>query len=372
MKIGIDARPLKKQRAGIGTYVYNIVKYLNGIDNDNEYYLFSNKEVVLDFELGNNWHIVVENFPVGTLWLSYRGGALIKHYGIDVFWGTQHVLPWGKNDNVRYVLTICDLAQFRIKNIGSRYNTIIQRFFVKGSCKKADRILAISEATKYDIIDIFGIESSRIACTYLAGTEKPEKADKTELEQVKNKFKINGKYFLYVSTIEPRKNVETIIAGFNSFMDDRKDRTQPYYMVLAGGLGWKYEGVLKQIENSSYKDNIIMTGFISQKEKQCLFEGALGFVYPSLYEGFGIPLLEAMNYGLPIITTNVSSLPEVGQDAVMYIKEPKDAKGLAALLTKCSKLSDEEKKVIADNDKKQRDKFSWEKCARETARYLTE
>ena len=158
MKIGIDARPLKKQRAGIGTYVYNIVKYLNDIDNGNEYYLFSNKEVVLDFELGNNWHIVVENFPVGTLWLSYRGEALIKHYGIDVFWGTQHVLPWGKNDNVKYVLTICDLAQFRIKNIGSRYNTIIQKFFVKGSCKKADQILAISEATKYEIIDIFGIE----------------------------------------------------------------------------------------------------------------------------------------------------------------------------------------------------------------------
>lgn len=372
MKIGIDARPLKKQRAGIGTYVYNIVKYLNDMDKDNEYYLFSNKDIVLDFELGDNWHIVVENFPIGTIWLSYRVGALIKRYGIDVFWGTQHVLPLGKHENVRYVLTICDLAQFRIKNIGSRYNTIIQKFFVKGSCRKADRILAISEATKYDIIDIFGIESSRIACTYLAGTEKPEQAGEDEILQVKNKFNIRGKYFLYVSTIEPRKNVETIINGFNIFMDDRKDKSEPYFMVLAGGLGWKYEGVLKLIENSAYKENIIMTGFISQKEKQCLFEGAQGFVYPSLYEGFGIPLLEAMNYGLPIITTNVSSLPEVGQDAVMYIKEPRDSKGLAQLLTRCANLTNEEKSAIAYNDKKQRDKFSWEKCAKETLEYLTD
>lgn len=372
MKIGIDARPLKKQRAGIGTYVYNIVKYLNDIDTENEYYLFSNKEIVLDFKPGDNWHIVVEDFPVGTLWLSFRGAALIKQYGINVFWGTQHVLPLGKPDGVRYVLTICDLAQFRIRNIGSRYNTIIQKFFVKGSCRKADRILAISEATKYDIIDIFGIESSRIVCTYLAGTDRPEAADAGEIEQTKKRFGIKGEYFLYVSTIEPRKNVETIIAGFSLFMEQRANEEEPYYMVLAGGLGWKYEGVLRLIEASNYKDNIIMTGFIPQREKQCLFEGALGFVYPSLYEGFGIPLLEAMNYGLPIITTNVSSLPEVGQDAVMYIKEPRDAAGMAELLAKCAALTQEEKTLIACNDKRQREKFSWEKCARETFSYLTE
>ena len=372
MRIGIDARPLRKQRAGIGTYVYNIVKFLNETDNDNEYYLFSGKEVFVDFKLGDNWHIVTESFPVGTLWLALRGSALIKKYDIDVFWGTQHVLPWGRPGKVRYVLTICDLAQFRIKNIGSRYNTIIQKFFVKSSCKKADRILAISEATKYDIIDIFGIESSRIACTYLGGNDRPESSKDGEIEEVKKKFKISGKYFLYVSTIEPRKNVETIIKGFDLFMSKRADEREQYFMVLAGGLGWKYEGVLEQLEKSSFKDNIIMTGFISQKEKQCLFEGADAFVYPSLYEGFGIPLLEAMNYGLPIITTNVSSLPEVGQDAVMYMKEPADAESLAQLMDKCAGLSDEEKQEIAAGDKKQRDKFSWNKCAVETLGFLTE
>ena len=372
MKIGIDARPLRKQRAGIGTYVYNIVKFLSETDNDNEYYLFSSKEVYVDFKLGDNWHIVTENFPVGTLWLAMRGSALIKKYDIDVFWGTQHVLPWGKPDKVRYVLTICDLAQFRIKNIGSRYNTIIQKSFVKSSCRRADRILAISEATKYDIIDIFGIESSRIACTYLAGTDRPEQSAEGEIEEVKKKFNIAGSYFLYVSTIEPRKNVETIIKGFELFMSQRDGSAEPFYMVLAGGLGWKYEGVLSLIEQSSYKNNIIMTGFISQKEKQCLFEGAAAFVYPSLYEGFGIPLLEAMNYGLPIITTNVSSLPEVGQDAVMYMKEPKDAESLCALMKKCSGLTESERTAIACNDKRQRDKFSWNKCAKETLGFLTE
>ncbi len=372
MKIGIDARPLMKQRAGIGTYVYNVVKMLNDIDDKNEYYLFSCREVYIDFELGENWHIVTESFPVGTLWLALRGKSLIKQYGIDVFWGTQHVLPWGKNKGTKYVLTICDLAQFRIPDIGSRYNTIVQKAFVKGSCEKADRILAISEATKYDIVDIFGIETSKIVCTYLAGTEKPERASNEEIQKVKQKFNISGNYFLYVSTIEPRKNVETIIAGFNSFMDGLEDGNEPYYMVLAGGLGWKYEGVLAMIEQSPYKDYIIKTGFISQKEKQCLFEGATAFVYPSLYEGFGIPLLEAMNYGLPIITTSVSSLPEVGQSAVMYMDEPKNADSLAGLLKRCSTLTDEEKKSIAENDENQRNRFSWDKCAMETLRILTE
>lgn len=372
MKIGIDARPLMKQRAGIGTYVYNIIKLLNDIDDKNEYYLFSCREVYIDFELGNNWHIVTESFPVGTLWLALKGNSLIKKYGIDVFWGTQHVLPWGHNEGTRYVLTICDLAQFRIPDIGSRYNSIIQKAFVKGSCRRADRILAISEATKYDIVDIFGIETSKIVCTYLAGTEKPDRVTQEDIQTVKCKFGITGNYFLYVSTIEPRKNVETIIAGFNKFMDEREDKAEPYYMVLAGGLGWKYEGVLAMIEQSRYKEYIIRTGFISQKEKQCLFEGAAAFVYPSLYEGFGIPLLEAMNYGLPIITTSVSSLPEVGQNAVMYMDEPKNTASLADLLKKCSLLTDEERRVIAENDEKQRSRFSWEQCARETLQYLTE
>lgn len=372
MRIGIDARPLMKQRAGIGTYVYNIVKLLNDIDKENEYYLFSCREVYIDFELGNNWHIVTESFPVGTLWLACRGKSLIKRYGIEVFWGTQHVLPWGRIKGTKYVLTICDLAQFRIPGIGSRYNTIVQKAFVRGSCCRADRILAISEATKYDIVDVFGIETSKIVCTYLAGTQKPEQVSREKIQKVKEKFNIAGKYFLYVSTIEPRKNVETIISGFNLFMDDRSDNSESYYMVLAGGLGWKYEGVLSLIEQSRYKDYIIRTGFISQEEKQCLFEGAEAFVYPSLYEGFGIPLLEAMNYGLPIITTSVSSLPEVGQDAVMYMSEPRNADSLSELLYRCSTLTDEEKRQIAENDEKQRNRFSWEKCARETLEYLTE
>ncbi len=369
MRIGIDARPLTKQRAGIGTYVYNIIKQINEFDKQNEYYLFSCREVSLDFELGDNWHIVTESGKVGTLWLAARGSALIKKYNIDVFWGTQHVLPFGKVEGVRYVLTICDLAQFRVKNIGSNYNSIIQKLFVKGSCKRADRIIAISEATKYDIVSLFGIESSKIACTYLGGTDKPKDRSDEEVKAVKEKFGIKDKYFLFVSTIEPRKNVDTIVKGFEAF---KAKGFKEYSLVLVGGLGWKYEGVLKQIEDSSYKTDIIRTGFVTQDEKQCLFKGAEAFVYPSLYEGFGIPLLEAMNYGLPVITSNVSSLPEVGQDAAMYLSNVKDGEELGRLFERCAGLSKEEKEQIAAAAKIQRQKFSWEKCAKETHTELTD
>lgn len=369
MKIGIDARPLSKQRAGIGTYVYNIVKWLNENDRNNEYYLFSCREVCVDFELGKKWHVVVDPFKVGTLWLAAKGNSLIKKYGIDVFWGTQHVLPWGKKKGVRYVVTVCDLAQFRIRDIGSRYNTVIQRVFVKGSCKRADRIIAISEATKFDIADIFGIESAKISTIYLGGTEKAEPVTAEEIAGTKEKYGIKGRYFMYVSTIEPRKNVETIIGGFDRFMAQRKEN---FYLALVGGLGWKYEGVLKKIEESPYKDYIIMTGFVSQREKQALFTGAEAFVYPSLYEGFGIPLLEAMNYGLPIITSKVSSLPEVGQAAVMYLENVRSSENMWKLMEECTALSEEEREMIAKKDEEQRNKFSWERCARETLKQLTE
>lgn len=368
MRIGIDARPLVKQRAGIGTYVYNIVKKLNSIDKNNEYYLFSCREIYLDFELGSNWHIVEVPFKVGTIWLSLLGGRLIRKYDIDVFWGTQHVLPLFKRSGTEYVLTICDLAQFRIRDIGSRYNTVVQKVFVKGSCKRADRIIAISEATKYDIVHIFGIEASKISCIYLGGIDRVEPSSDDEIAEVKKHFGINGRYFLYISTIEPRKNVETIIEGFDRLMDNSEEKV---YLVLAGGLGWKYENVLKKIEQSKYGDCIIRTGFVSQKEKQSLLTGAAAFVYPSLYEGFGIPLLEAMNYNLPIITANVSSLPEVGQDAVFYLENPKSADDMSRLMRHCLGLSEEEKDRIAANDEKQRSRFSWERCAAETLKVLT-
>lgn len=367
MKIGIDARPLTAKRAGIGTYVYNVVKTLNETDDSNEYYLFSCKEVVIDFPLKSNWHIVVEPFKVGTLWLAVKGGALVKKYGIDVFWGTQHVLPNQKPGNVKYVLTICDLAQFRIKNIGSVYNTLIQKFFVKGSCKRADKILAISEATKFDIVDIFGIEAARIKCIYLGGVKEPPVITEEVRRSTLDKFNIKNPYFLFVSTIEPRKNVETIIKAYEEL---RTNCNEVYDLVLVGGLGWKYEGVLELIKNSRYKDNIIMTGFVSQEEKTSLFEACESFVYPSLYEGFGIPLLEAMNYGLPIITANVSSLPEVGGDACAYLSDVKDYHELCSLMKETLNYSDDEKAEIRNKCDKQRAKFSWEKCAKETCAEL--
>lgn len=369
MRIGIDARPLSRQRAGIGTYVYNIVKNLNKLDKENEYYLFSCREVFIDFELEKNWHIVVEDYKVGTFWLLNRGSFLIKKYNIDVFWGTQHVLPFGKVKNVKYVLTICDLAQFRIKNIGSAYNSIIQKFFVKNSCKKADKILAISEATKYDIVDIFGIEAYKIACTYLGGTDKVEIPQLSEINDVREKFQVKEDYFLFVSTIEPRKNVDTIIEAFNLLKERYNTECK---LVLAGGLGWKYESTIRKIEKSKYSKDIIRTGFVSAKEKQCLFAGACAFIYPSLYEGFGIPLLEAMNYGLPIITTNVSSLPEVGGGAVMYMQGVHDAPGLCELMNTCLGLTTKERSEYKELDEKQRNLFSWEKCSRETLSFLTE
>ena len=145
---------------------------------------------------------------------------------------------------------------------------------------------------------------------------------------------------------------------------------EKYDLVLVGGLGWKYENVIELTKNSQYKDNIIMTGFVSQEEKTALFKGATAFVYPSLYEGFGIPLLEAMNYGLPIITTSVSSLPEVGGNACMYLEDVKDADGLAELMKNMVTLTEEDKKDIANKCEVQRNKFSWEKCAEETCAEL--
>lgn len=367
MRIGIDARPLGRQRAGIGTYVYNIVKYLNATDRENEYYLFSCREIVVDFELNDNFHIVVDSFKVGTLWLFAKGKSLIEKYAIDLFWGTQHVLPGGKSENVKFILTIHDLAIFRLPDIGEWYNEIIQKIFVKGACKKADRIIAVSEATKYDIVDIFGIEAAKIQCVYNGGIEEKEKMAGDEAADVLTKMGIGNKYFLYIGTIEPRKNIETIIKAFNDFCENTNDE---YQLVIGGGLGWKYADVISLIEKSPYKDKIIRTGFVDSTQKQALFTNTSAFIYPSLYEGFGIPILEAMNYEIPIITSCVSSIPEIGKDAVFYLDNVADEKKLAELMWECIELPDEKKQEIIQKQKIQREKFSWEKCAAQTKKVL--
>jgi len=367
MKIGIDARPLiSKHPSGIGTYLINILNYLNVVDRENQYFLYSNKPLEYPITLGDNFTIRVINGKIGTLWLRYSLPQYIKADGIQVFWGTQHFLP-KRVENVRMILTIHDVALLINPRWGSAVNSVMQNLFLKSSARDADKIIVVSKSTGDDTIKLCGIAPEKISVIY-EGCPSPvtQQLSDEDATAFKEKFNIKERFFLFVGNIEPRKNIDTIIKAFE-LAAAKDERIQ---LVLAGGLGWKYEGILDQIKKSAFSDRIIRTGYISSEQKNWLFGNAIAFLFPSHYEGFGLPILEAYRAGTPVITAKKSSLPEVGGDAAWYVQDENSADELANVMDVLLSLPAEQKLMMTEKGRARCDMFSWKHCAEQTHRLL--
>ncbi len=372
MNIGIDARGLDGNKSGIPIYIEEIVKRLNGLPNkDNKYFLYSSREIKLSFKPNDNIIIKDDKKRFGSFWVYLKLPKILKEDKIDVFWGTQHCLPKRNRytKGIKFVLTIHDLAIKKLKTVGSLKNTIIQKLFVKKSLKAADNIIAISNATKEDIIKLYKIKEEKIRVVY-NGTSLVDEYTLTKEQEAKIQEKFNIKetsYIFFVSTIEPRKNIETLIRAYEYI---RRKENIKLKLILAGGLGWKYGNILDIIQNSEDREDIIMPGYITNEEKKYLYKHSLCFVYPSLYEGFGLPILEAMANKTLVVTSNVSSLPEVGGEAALYYDSVLNYGELGNKILEAIHLNDEEKSNRINKGLDQVKKFTWEKCAKETLEIL--
>lgn len=381
MKIGIDARPLTVQNfTGIPNYVYQIcIKWMEK-HPEHEYYLMARRPICFkQEELPDNWHIVDDPWIIdkGKFWFLFKLPSLIKQHKLDVFWGPNYTLP-RKVKGPKYFLSIMDMAIFKFKHVGQWKNSLQIKLFLKKNAKKSERIIVISESTKRDVVDILKVPSYIVDVTYIAGdTKKVSDINKnldnnnqaiTVCNSIRPELTSLGQYFLFIGTIEPRKNIITIIDGFEKYCE--KTGNTEVRLVLAGGRGWNCDNIYSRVKNSRFTKQIIMPGFVSDFEKEYLYKNARAFVYPSLYEGFGMPILEAFKYETPVITARNSSLPEVGKDAAYYI-ETYDSEGLCNLLDKVTNQSEEELCEIKRLMKAQLESFSWDKCAEETLEIIT-
>lgn len=359
MNIGIDARTYK-HRTGIGFYVSNVIKELNNKDHENQYFLYSPEEIDLGFKLNGNFK--VREKIGGKLKFYFKLSRLLKKDNIDVYWGTNYILP-KKNKDTKYVLTIHDLAIKKFKNIGSFKTTVVQKLFLNKSIKRADKIIAVSKATKNDIISLYNISEDKIRVIYEGTNFYKYNYSKGNINRIEEKFKIkNSKYIFFLSTIEPRKNIETLIRAFEYIK--RREETN-LKLVISGGIGWKYKTVLDLIEKSEFKEDIIRTGRVSDEEKTVLYKNAECFVYPSLYEGFGLPILEAMANEVLVVTANNSSLPEVGGEVAFYYEGNLNYGELGNRIIEVINLSEAEKKNRIEQGLLQIQKFNWKKCTDE-------
>ena len=367
MKIGIDARPLTlTNRTGIATYIANVLEYIHETDDENEYYLYARGEILADFITKPNWHRCVYPGGLSSLWIQYRLPRILRKDGISVFWGGSHVLPLGDR-SIYKILTLHDLSLYKFPHTGSRSNALMLRLTLPFSVRQADQILCISASTMKDVNERWPMTKGRTHVTYMgtsAGTIAPDR-----VIPILEKWNLMDNYFLYLGTLEPRKNIQTIVKAYNAY---RKAGNPGYPLVLAGGLGWKYEGILAEINASPYHADILQTGYISSEEKTCLYQNAFCFLFPSLYEGFGIPVIEAMHYGTPVITCDNSSLPEVGGQAAWYLSNPADYNELSHLMEKIVALPEKEREWMRLASMEQSRKFSWETCARQTLEHITQ
>lgn len=321
MRIGIDVRTLSYEYTGIPIYVHDLIKCWNNECHEEEFFLYSNRSFELDFILNNNFHIIIDKHKFGGIWEQKRMPYLLQRDKINVFWEPMNFLP-RKVEGIKYIVTIHDLAVYNNPKLGSFTDGVLERLLLPISCKRADKIIAISESTKNDIKKYLKVQDNKISIIYNGDSPYTGKGpsyteDKEEL--ILNKWKIvKNNYLLFIGTIEPRKNISTIVKAFEVL---KKKNGYIGKLILVGKYGWRSNNLLKQINSSEYKKDIVLTNYVTDEEKECLYRNATCFVFPSLYEGFGFPIVEAMSVGIPIITSKVSSMPEVGGEIVSYVEK---------------------------------------------------
>ncbi|MBT4849822.1 glycosyltransferase family 4 protein [Candidatus Parcubacteria bacterium] len=320
MNIGIDIRALSNsQMSGIGNYIYNSVKTLAQIDNRNNYYLFSSgyRDTVstwFDIKKDNVHHIhykIPNKFLHGGILTGLGPNVTNKTpVKLDLFW-LPNLNFYKSNKNIPTILTIHDLSFLHNTEFYSLKRRLWHKLVkVHSLVKQADKIIAVSDNTKRDIVRFFSVPKDKVEVIY-PGTSAT-KIDKEAAEKIIEKFDIKNKYFLYVGTIEPRKNILNIIKAFDRLHKEHKDID----LVIVGSKGWLYKGIMKMINTKSY---IHYLDYVRGSEKDALYCMSQGLIWPSFYEGFGFPPLEATFHGIPVIASYKTSLPEIMKQQALYV-----------------------------------------------------
>ncbi len=272
----------------------------------------------------------------------------------DVFFTPGHYLPrWSPCPTI---VSIMDLSYIHFPEMFRKRDLYQLQRWTARSVKKAKKILTISQASKNAIISHYQLKPERVIVTY-PGFKMTKSKKKTNLK----KYGVEGDFILFVGTLQPRKNLDKLIEAFSQL----KDRNLK--LVIVGKKGWLYEEIFAQVKKMDLEKRVIFTGYVPDEDLPVFYQKAKCFVLVSLYEGFGLPVLEAMAHGCPVVVSNVSSLPEVVGDAGILV-DPKKTKEITQGIEKAI----EKRKELIEKGKQQAKKFSWEKTARETLKVIKE
>jgi len=352
-KIGIDIQTTLGQKTGFGFYVSNLTEQLKKIDKKNKYAFFKPAEE-RDF-----------NAPRRFLWDQFKLPRLARAAHVDLLHQPAFSAPVffkGKT-----VVTVHDIIAILFGGDIPFYSRQYFARWMPFSYRFADKIICVSEHTKQDLIKHLGVpEEKMVVIPEAAGSRFKPIKDRRKIDKILDKYYIDGRYILHIGTLNPRKNLEFLIRVFNrihKMMPDIK-------LVITGKKGWYYENLFEAVRHLGLEKFIIFTGYIEDEEAPYLYNGADVYAFPSIYEGFGLPPLEAMSCGTPVVASNTSSIPEVVGDAGVLLS-PKDVESwVKAILRILRDKPLREKMTTASL--KQAKKFSWRKTARQTVEVYEE
>jgi glycosyltransferase involved in cell wall biosynthesis len=365
MRICIDVSPAVHHRAGLGRYAQELTAALLALDHENEYIAFYMRAAEAQVDPP------VDHLPHLTTNLSakpWRMSALLAHLtrfpqdrrfpDVDLFHATDHLLP--RLSRVKSVFTLHDLI-FRFypethKPLNRWFLTLMMPLFLRA----AEAVIAVSESTKRDAVRLYGLDEAKIKVIYEGVNPRFCAAPPEAISVVRQKYGLAGSFILSVGTIEPRKNLTAVLEAYRAL----RDWGGEFKLVIVGQKGWLYEGFFRRLRELGLEDKVIFPGFVPDEDLPALYSAADLFVFPSLYEGFGLPALEAMACGAPVITSNTASLPEVTGDAALLV-DPNNTEALIQAMKSVlenRQLRDE----LQAKGPKQAAKFNWENAARET------
>ena len=367
MKIGFDLDSLTLRSGGIGRYGVNLINHIAKIlQAEEEMFVFFHKSFDRSYL---NKH---KNLKLIKKYTQIKSNVLrkavflpisIKRLKLDLFHGVDHIgIPFlYKSKTCQYVVTIHDLITKIYPHTFPIKQRIVQNTLLPHILSKADKIIFVSRSTEDDVKKFYPQHAEKVKVIYEGVEPQFYPRSKDEVVEVLNKYKIHFKYFLFLGTLEPRKNIIRLIEAFIRLKQEGNVETR---LVITGRKGWLYKEIMEKIQQSPFSQDIVFTGFIDDEDLPFLYSGAEMFLYPSLYEGFGLPVLEAMACGTPVITSNLSSLPEVTGEAGILI-DPLKVEEIFQAMEKLS--ADKELREELQKKGLERAKlFSWKRAAKET------
>jgi glycosyltransferase involved in cell wall biosynthesis len=365
MHIGLNAHLLSLSRnyrgAGINSYIYYLLKNLGQLDSGHRYSVFLSEHRFADARLRLYYTPWPTHRPVvRILWEQLMQPIALHRREVDLLHAMAFVGPLVTP--CPFVVTIYDLSFLHCPDAFRPWNRWYLSTFTALSVRRARRVIVISKSTKRDVVDMLSVPPDRVDVVYCGVDEIFHPLPAAEVANFRHERALPDRFILFLGTLEPRKNVQKLIRAYSRW---RKVEPGIPKLVVAGGKGWYYDRIFDEVESLGLTGEVIFPGYVMQEDLPWWYSAADLFVYPSRFEGFGMPVLEAMACGTPVVTTNVAALPEVAGDAALLV-DPDDETQLVEVMRQA--LRDEAlRQEMRAKGLAQAAGFTWARTARQTA-----